>query len=88
LPQTTALYSGSHKILQRQTFSWDSPFNIRKSEQFNLVRKAIENMNSAYYTLKLGSFCCFYWTMVDWSADRLSTPNFCKRVTKLYDEIS
>jgi hypothetical protein len=86
LPQTAASYSGSHKILQRQTLSW--PFNTRKSKQFNLVSKALENMIRAYYTLKLGSLCCFYLTMGYWSADRLSTPNFCKRLPKPHDEIS
>jgi hypothetical protein len=88
LPQTTASYSGSHKILQRQTLSWDCPFNIRKSKQFNFVSKALENMIRAYYTLKLDSFCCFYQTMGDWSADRLSTPNFRKRLPKTHDEIN
>jgi hypothetical protein len=88
LPQTTASYSRSHKILQRQTLLWDCPFNTRKSKQFNLVRKALENMIRAYYTLKLGLFCCFYWTMGDWSADRLSTPKFPKRLPKPHNEIS
>jgi hypothetical protein len=54
LPQTTASYSGSHKIFQRKTSSWDCPFNTRKSKQLNLVSKALENMIRAYYTLKLG----------------------------------
>jgi hypothetical protein len=59
LIQTAALYSGSHKILQRQTLSWDCPFNTRKSKRFNLVSKALENMIRAYYTLKFGSFYAF-----------------------------
>jgi hypothetical protein len=29
------------------------PFNSRKSKQFNLGSKALENMTRAYYTLKL-----------------------------------
>jgi hypothetical protein len=45
-------------------------------------------MIRANYTLKLGSFRFFYWTMEDWSADRLSTPNFRKRLPKPHDEIS
>jgi hypothetical protein len=53
LPQTTASYSGSYKILQRQTLSWDCPFNTQKSKQFNLVSKAPENMIRDYY-LKIG----------------------------------
>jgi hypothetical protein len=59
LPQATASYSGSRKILQRQTLSWDCPFNSKKSKQFNLVSKALENMIRVYYTFKLGSFICF-----------------------------
>jgi hypothetical protein len=69
LLQTTGSYSGSHKILQRQTLSWDCPYNTRKCKQFNLVNKALENMIRAYYTIKLTSFCCFYWTMGDFTAD-------------------
>jgi hypothetical protein len=88
LPQTTASYSGSYKILQRQTLSWDCPFNTRKSIQFNLESKALENMIGAHYTLKLGSFCCFYWTIGDWSAYRLTTTKFRKRLPKPHDEIS
>jgi hypothetical protein len=49
LPQTTASYSGSHKILQRQTLSWD----CRKLKQLNLIRKALENVIRVYYILKL-----------------------------------
>jgi hypothetical protein len=59
LPQTTAPYSCSHKILQRQTLSWDCPFNTRKPKQFNLVSKALENMIRVYYTLKLVRFAAF-----------------------------
>jgi hypothetical protein len=59
LPQTTASYSGCQKILLRQILSCDGPFNSRKSKQFNLVSKALENMIRAFYTLKLRSFCCF-----------------------------
>jgi hypothetical protein len=53
LLQTTASYSGCQKILQRQTLSWDCPFNTQKSKTFILGIKALENMNRAYYTLKL-----------------------------------
>jgi hypothetical protein len=87
LPQTTASYSGSHKILLRQILSWDCPFNTWKSKQFNLVSKALENMIRAYYILKLGLFYCFYWTMGDWSKDRLSPLKFRKRLPKPHDEI-
>jgi hypothetical protein len=73
--------------LQRQTLSWDCPFNTQKSKQFNLVSKAIENIIRANYTLKLSVYCCF-WTMGDFTADRLSTPNFRKRVPKPHAEIS
>jgi hypothetical protein len=83
LPQTAVLYSGGHKILQRQT-----NFNTKKSKQFDLISKAIENMIKAYYTLKLGSFCCFYWAMGVWSADRLSRPKFLKRLQKPHDKVS
>jgi hypothetical protein len=74
--------------LQRQTLSWDCPFNTRKSKQFNLVSKTLENMIRAYYNLKWGSFGCFYQTMGNWSADRLSTPKFRKRLPKPHEEIS
>jgi hypothetical protein len=36
-----------------------------------LASKAQENMIRAYYTLKLRLFSFFYWTIGDWSADRL-----------------
>jgi hypothetical protein len=50
---TTASYSGFQKILQRQTLLWDCPFDTQKFKTFNLGIKALENMNRAYYTLKL-----------------------------------
>jgi hypothetical protein len=52
LLQTAASYSGSHKNQQRQTLSWDCPFNSGKSKQLNLEIKALENINRAYYNLK------------------------------------
>jgi hypothetical protein len=88
LQKATASYRGSHKILQRQTFLWDCPFNTRNSKRFNLVSNAQENMIRVYYTLKLSSFCSFYWTIGDFTADRLSTPNFRKSIPKPYDKIS
>jgi hypothetical protein len=67
---------------------WDCPFNRRKSKQFNLVSKARENMIRAYYTLKLRSFCFFYWTIGDWSADRLYLATAACVLSKTLDEIS
>jgi hypothetical protein len=81
LPQTTSsfckdkLYGGTVPL-------------THENLKLNLVSKAPENIIRTYYTLKLGSFCCFYWTMGDWSADRLSTPNFRKWLPKQHDEIS
>jgi hypothetical protein len=42
----------------------------------------------AYHTFKLGSFCCFYWTMGDWSADRLYLATTACVLPKTLDEIS
>jgi hypothetical protein len=60
LPQTTASYSGSHKILRIQTLLWDCPFNTKKSKKIQINKQVPRNMIRAYYTLKLGSSCCFF----------------------------
>jgi hypothetical protein len=44
LQNVAASYNGSHKILQRQTFSCDFPFNSGKSKQLNLESKALEDI--------------------------------------------
>jgi hypothetical protein len=75
-----------HTLFQIQTLSWDCPFSSRKSKQFNLVSKALENMIRASYTLKLRSFCFFYWTIGNWSADRLNLSTCV--LPKTLDEIS
>jgi hypothetical protein len=87
LPQTTASYSGSHKILQRQTLLWGCPFNTRKSKQFNLVSKALVNMIRAYYTLNWFRFAAF---IGQWATDqRTACPrNFRKLLPKPHDKIS
>jgi hypothetical protein len=77
-----------HKLFQIQTLSWDWPFNSRKSKQFNLVSKAQENMIMVYYTLKLRSFSFFYWTIGDWSADRLYLATTTCILPKTLDEFS
>jgi hypothetical protein len=59
LLQTAALYSGSHKISQRQTLSVDCPFNSRKSNQLNLESKVLEDLNRAYYNRNKICFSIF-----------------------------
>jgi hypothetical protein len=70
LLQTTASYSGSHKILQRQTLSWDCSFNRQKSKQFNLVNKALENMIRAYTRQNWVRFAAFigHWAILQRTA--------------------
>jgi hypothetical protein len=53
-----------------------------------LVSRALENMIRVYYTLKLRSFCFFYWTIGDWSADRLYLSTTARVLPKALDEIS
>jgi hypothetical protein len=48
LPRRTAVAT---KFLQRQTLSWDFPFNSGKSKQLNLESNALEDMNRAYCNL-------------------------------------
>jgi hypothetical protein len=48
LLQAAVSYSGSHKIWQRQTLSWDCPFNSGKSKQLNFESKVLEDINRAY----------------------------------------
>jgi hypothetical protein len=62
----------------------DCPFNSRKSKQFNLVSKALQNMIRVYNTLKLRSLCFFYWTISDWSY----LPTTACILPKTLDEIS
>jgi hypothetical protein len=61
LLQTAASYSGypPTKNLQRQTLSWDCPFNSRQSKQFNLDSKVLEYINRAYYNLNRACLTVF-----------------------------
>jgi hypothetical protein len=68
------------KIFRQTDRFYRGTVPTRKSKKINLVSKALENMIRAYYSLKFSSFCCFYWTMGDFTADRLSIPNFLKRL--------
>jgi hypothetical protein len=76
------------QTFSNSTLSWDCPFNSRISKQFNIGSKALENMIRAYCSLKLRSFCFFYWTMGNWSADRLYLPTTACVLPKTLDEIS
>jgi hypothetical protein len=71
LPQTAASYSGSYKISQIHTLSWDYHFNSRNSKQFNLECKTLECMNRAYNTY-IGLVLLFLqWAILQQTAYKL-----------------
>jgi hypothetical protein len=77
---------GSHKILLRQTLSWDCPFNSGKSKQLNLESKALEDINRAYYNLNKDCFIAFIgqWAILQRTANLLGGVDFEKNfISKL-----